>query len=282
MAWHLFRLGRWSFRHRRLVATAWVGLLVAMAVGAVTLSGTTSDTFELKGVESTKAFALIKERSPQATTDGATAQVVFRAPAGETLSSAANKKAVADALSTATTRDVATVVSPFDAGAVSKDGTVGYATITYSKPAVDLTAADTGALEDAKAQAGDTGLVVAVGGDALSETAAAPTAELIGVAVAFIVLLITFGSLVAAGMPLLTAILGVGIGLTGITTLTGFVAAGLGHPGPRHHARAGRRHRLRAVHHVALPARSQERSPTGGSRRASRSAPRALRWSSPA
>jgi len=223
MAWHLFRLGRWSFRHRRLVATAWVGLLVAMAVGAVTLSGTTSDTFELNGVESTKAFALIKERSPQATTDGATAQVVFRAPAGETLSSAANKKAVADALSTATTRDVATVVSPFDAGAVSKDGTVGYATITYSKPAVDLTAADTGALEDAKAQAGDTGLVVAVGGDALSETAAAPTAELIGVAVAFIVLIITFGSLVAAGMPLLTAILGVGIGLTGITTLTGFV-----------------------------------------------------------
>jgi len=223
MAWHLFRLGRWSFRHRRLVATAWVGLLVAMAVGAVTLSGTTSDTFELKGVESTKAFALIKERSPQATTDGATAQVVFGAPAGETLSSAANKKAVADALSTATTRDVATVVSPFDAGAVSKDGTVGYATITYSKPAVDLTAADTGALEDAKAQAGDTGLVVAVGGDALSETAAAPTAELIGVAVAFIVLIITFGSLVAAGMPLLTAILGVGIGLTGITTLTGFV-----------------------------------------------------------
>ena len=223
MAWHLFRLGRWSFRHRRLVATAWVGLLVAMAVGAVTLSGTTSDTFELKGVESTKAFALIKERSPQATTDGATAQVVFKAPAGETLSSAANKKAVADALSTATTRDVVTVVSPFAAGAVSKDGTVGYATITYSKPAVDLTAADTGALEDAKAQAGDTGLVVAVGGDALSETAAAPTAELIGVAVAFIVLIITFGSLVAAGMPLLTAILGVGIGLTGITTLTGFV-----------------------------------------------------------
>ena len=223
MAWHLFRLGRWSFRHRRLVATAWVGLLVAMAVGAVTLSGTTSDTFELNGVESTKAFALIKERSPQATTDGATAQVVFEAPAGETLSSAANKKAVADALSTATTRDVVTVVSPFAAGAVSKDGTVGYATITYSKPAVDLTAADTGALEDAKAQAGDTGLVVAVGGDALSETAAAPTAELIGVAVAFIVLIITFGSLVAAGMPLLTAILGVGIGLTGITTLTGFV-----------------------------------------------------------
>jgi len=223
MAWHLFRLGRWSFRHRRLVATAWVGLLVAMAVGAVTLSGTTSDTFELKGVESTKAFALIKERSPQATTDGATAQVVFKAPAGETLSSAANRKAVADALSTATTRDVVTVVSPFAAGAVSKDGTVGYATITYSKPAVDLTAADTGALEDAKAQAGDTGLVVAVGGDALSETAAAPTAELIGVAVAFIVLIITFGSLVAAGMPLLTAILGVGIGLTGITTLTGFV-----------------------------------------------------------
>ena len=56
---------------------------------------------------------------------------------------------------------------------------------------------------------------------------------MIGVVVALVVLLITFGSLVAAGMPLLTAILGVGIGITGITTLTGFVDLSLHHAGPR-------------------------------------------------
>ena len=50
--------------HRKLVARVWVGLLVLTAVGAVTLSGKTSDNFELSGVESTQAFDLIKERSP--------------------------------------------------------------------------------------------------------------------------------------------------------------------------------------------------------------------------
>jgi putative drug exporter of the RND superfamily len=223
MAWHLFRLGRWSFLHRKLVATAWVGLLLLTGIGAATLSGKTSDTFELGGVESTQAFDLIKERAPQASTDGATAQVVFSAPDGQTLSTPANKAAVDAALAAAKTADVASVASPFTAGTVSKDGTVGYGSISYAKPAVDLTAADRHALTAAKAQAEDAGLQVSIGGDALAEQAAAPTAELIGVVVAFFVLMITFGSLVAAGMPLLTALLGVGIGITGITTLTGFV-----------------------------------------------------------
>ena len=114
-----------------------------------------------------------------------------------------------------------------------------------------------------------------------SETAAAPTAELIGVAVAFIVLIITFGSLVAAGMPLLTAILGVGIGLTGITTLTGFVQLSSVTPalGTMLGLAVGidyalfimsrYQHEVRRVAHRRKP-------------RASQSAPRALRWSSPA
>jgi putative drug exporter of the RND superfamily len=223
MAWHLFRLGRWSFRHRRLVASVWVGLLLLMGVGAATLSGQTSDNFKLSGVESTQAFDLIKARTPQASTDGATAQVVFQAPRGQTIATAANKAAVKDALAVAKSEDVASMASPFTTGTVSKDGTVAYATISYSKQAVDLTSADKTALENAKAQATRAGLRVAIGGDALSETPAASSAEAIGVVVAFFVLLITFGSLVAAGMPLLTAVLGIGIGITAITTLSGFV-----------------------------------------------------------
>lgn len=223
MAWHLFRLGRWSYRHRKLVASTWVGLLLVMAVGAVTLSGKTSDNFEMSGVESTQAFDLIEQRTPQASTDGASAQMVFQAAAGQQLTSDANKREVARALSVVKTTHVVSVASPFTSGAVSEDGTVGYATVSYSQPAVDLGAADKDALEKAKAQAEAAGLRVAIGGDALAETPAASSAEAIGIVVAFFVLLVTFGSLVAAGMPLLTAVLGVGIGLTGITTLSGFV-----------------------------------------------------------
>jgi RND superfamily putative drug exporter len=74
-----------------------------------------------------------------------------------------------------------------------------------------------------KDAAQESGIAVAIGGDAIAPEAHPPTAELIGIGVALIVLAITFGSLVAAGMPLLTALLGVGIGVTAITTLSGFV-----------------------------------------------------------
>ena len=223
MAWRLFQLGRWSFLHRRLVAGIWVALLLLTGVGAATLSGKTTDSFTLPGLESTKAFALIKERSPQASADGATAQVVFKAPTGEKVTSAANTKAIAAALATARTKDVSAVAAPAAGGSISANGKVGYATISYTKQAVELTATDRHALETAKSDAQHAGLEVAIGGDALQAGPAGNSSEAIGIVIALFVLLITFGSLIAAGMPLLTAILGVGIGITGITTLTGFV-----------------------------------------------------------
>lgn len=223
MAWQLFRLGRWSFVHRRLVASVWVLLLVLLGVGAATLAGETSDKFELRGIESTQAFDLIKERSPQASPDGATARVVFEAPAGESLTSGANRRAVSEAVAALTTPHASSVADPFTSGAVSPDGRVAYATVGYRQQAVDLATADKDGLEKAERTAEAAGLTVAVGGDALQATAAPPTAEIIGVVVAFMVLALTFGSLVAAGMPLLTAIVGVGVGALSITLLTGFV-----------------------------------------------------------
>ena len=83
MAWNLYQLGRWCFRHRGRVVAGWLALLVLGGVGAATLSGKTNDNFELPGTESSQAFDLIKERTPQAAADGATARVVFQAPEGE-------------------------------------------------------------------------------------------------------------------------------------------------------------------------------------------------------
>lgn len=226
MAWHLFRLGRWAFLHRRLVALAWLAIFAATIVGMLTLSKQTTDSFELSGIESTEAFQLIEQRSPDATPDGASAQLVFEAPAGEQLGSSANRKVIADALEAATTTHVDSVADPFAVGTVSKDGTVAYATIDYTVPATDLTAADREGLAAAKDAAHDAGLQAVVGGDAAEEEGGPPLAELLGIAVAFFVLTITFGSLVAAGMSLITAIIGVGIGVAGIGTLSGFVELG--------------------------------------------------------
>lgn len=222
MAWQLFRLGRWSFVHRRVVAAVWVALLAVLAVGAATLSGKTSEKFELPGIESTQAFELIEERSPQAKPDGATARVVFEAPAGRSLTEPGYRSAITAALRGLTTENVQSVTDPVTGGTISEDGRVGYAAIGYSKTSNELLDSDRTALENAAHTAQDAGLHVAIGGDALTEFEM-PLAEVIGVAVALVVLAITFGSLVAAGMPLLTALTGVGIGMLAITTLTGFV-----------------------------------------------------------
>ncbi|MFI7026138.1 MMPL family transporter [Micromonospora sp. NPDC049900] len=223
MAWHLFRLGRWSFRRRWTVAGIWALLLLTVALGATTLSGKTNDSFELSGIESTQAFDLIRERAPEAVPNGATARVVFQAPDGETLADPANQQAVADSLAALRTENVRSVVDPFEAGAVSADGRTGFASVSYARSAVDLTTSDREALEAARDVAERAGLTATVGGDVLGVEIGGAIAELIGIAIAFVVLALTLGSLVAAGMPLLTALVGVGIGAASIAALTGFV-----------------------------------------------------------
>jgi RND superfamily putative drug exporter len=225
MAWQLYRLGRWSFRHRGIVVSFWIGLLLLMGLASATLSGKTSDQFSLPGIESTKAFDLIQERT-QTAADGATARLVFQAPAGGKLTDAANQSAVNDALAAVDSKNVQTPAEQRVLAQTSEDGTIGYASIQYSKPSIELTDADRTALEDAAAGAEKAGLEVAIGGDALQEIPETGATEGLGVLVAIVVLIITFGSLLVAGMPLLTALIGVGIGVTSITTLTGFVDLG--------------------------------------------------------
>jgi putative drug exporter of the RND superfamily len=224
MATFLYRLGRFSFRRRRLVVAAWLMLLVAAGLGAATLSGTTTDSFTIPGSSSQQAIDQLARKFPQAAAGGATARVVFAAPKGHTLSDFPNRAAVEGvAAELKMAPQVANVTDPFTAGGLSRSGTIGYSQVTYRVAAAGLSPAARQALLDAVAQGRQVGLTVQVGGDALRAPAESGATELIGVAVAALVLLITFGSLVAAGLPLLTAIIGIGIAISSITTLTGFM-----------------------------------------------------------
>ncbi len=221
MASYLYTIGRWCFRNRFRVIAAWVAALVLGGLGAATLAGQTSGSFDLPDTESSQAFELIKERAPDAATDGSVARVVISAPDGEVLTGDA--KTISAALGEAATAHVAALADPFTSGTISADGTTAYAVISYDRAAPDLTDADEAAVSSTVDTLEAEGYAVVVGGDAFTVTEVAVTAELIGIAVAFVVLAITFGSLVAAGMPLLTAVIGVGIGILGVTTVSGFV-----------------------------------------------------------
>ncbi|KND44496.1 MMPL family transporter [Streptomyces stelliscabiei] len=221
MATFLYKLGRLAFRRRHFVALIWVALLTLAGVGAASAPAAGSSSFSIPGTEAQKAFDLLEQRYPGMSADGATARVVFKAPKGEKMTDAANKAAVEKTVGElGDGSEVVSVSDPFTTRAVSQDGTVAYASVTYKVPAMELKDSSKEALETTAHKAQAAGLTVEMGGDALQpEPETAATGEIIGLALAAVVLVITLGSLVAAGLPLLTAIIGVGIGVSTITAL---------------------------------------------------------------
>ncbi|AEY89908.1 MMPL family transporter [Streptomyces olivaceoviridis] len=220
MATFLYKLGRLAFRRRHFVALIWVALLTLAGVGAASAPAAGNTSFSIPGTEAQKAFDLLEQRFPGMSADGATARVVFKAPKGEKMTDAVNKATVEKTVTQLRSgSEVASVADPYTGHAVSKNGTIAYASVKYEVSGMELADSSKDALTDAAQDARDAGLTVEIGGDALSATPETGSSEIIGIAVAAVVLVITFGSLLAAGFPLLTAIIGVGIGVSAITAL---------------------------------------------------------------
>ncbi|MET8448754.1 MMPL family transporter [Streptomyces sp. NPDC005209] len=220
MATFLYKLGRLAFRRRHFVALIWVALLTLAGVGAASAPAAGNSSFSVPGTESQKAFDLLEQRFPGTTADGATARVVFKAPSGEKMTAAANKKIVKKTVAELKDgSEVALVDDPYKTGAVSKDGTVAYASVRYKVSGMELKDSTRDALKEAAQDARGAGLTVEVGGDALTAAPETGATEVIGIAIAAVVLVITFGSLLAAGLPLVTALIGVGIGVSTIAAL---------------------------------------------------------------
>ncbi|WP_029432586.1 MMPL family transporter [Blastococcus sp. URHD0036] len=222
MAVLLSRLGAFSHRHRLPVVLVWLAVLVGGGVGAVTLSGETASSFSIPGQESTTALERIDEEFGSAA-GGATARVVFASPDGGVLDPAAVQGVVGEL---AELPGVAAATNPFDPanpGVNSAQPTIAYSTVVFDAQRGEVPAAQQDALLAAVEEADSADLTVEVGGEAVQAPPhVGGPAEVIGVVVALVVLAVTFGSLLVAGMNLLTAVVGVGIGVMGVTIATGF------------------------------------------------------------
>ncbi|MGY1844473.1 MMPL family transporter [Modestobacter sp. SYSU DS0875] len=219
----LYRLGRAAYRHRALFTAAWVAVLGAVVALFLTVGGEFDDEFTIPGSESQTALNQLREVSPAAA--GAGADLVFIAPDGATVVDPQYARAIGEAVAAAgQVDDVAAVQDPFTTQAISPDGRAALASVQYSVEAMELADDALEELQQAAAPAVEAGLEVEVGGGAFNAGAVTVgPLELIGVAVAVLVLVITFGSLLAAGMNLLVALVGVGIGLTGLLALSGVI-----------------------------------------------------------
>jgi putative drug exporter of the RND superfamily len=216
MATLLARLGRASYRHRGLVSVAWLAILGAVVTLLLTVGGSFDDEFTIPGSESQEALDQLDQASPG--TAGISAQIVFVAPDGSTVADPANAAAIQQVVAAAgRAPQVASVVSPFDSSAISPDGRAALATVQYDVAHEDLAPDSLDALTETTDAAEDAGFEVAVGGNAFGTTGVTIGAtEFVGVAVAVAVLALTFGSLLAAGMNLLTALVGIAVGMGGL------------------------------------------------------------------
>ncbi|MCX4692855.1 MMPL family transporter [Streptomyces sp. NBC_01408] len=230
MATFLYRLGRGAFRRRRLVALIWVALLFVAGFGAASASAPTSGSFSIPGTEAQKAFDLLDKKFPGMAADGATARIVIKAPAGAKVTDPGTKtqveKIVEDLKSGPGKDQISSVADPYQAQAVSQDGSTAFISTKYKVSGMELTDQTREALKDSGKEAQAQGLTVEIGGDALMAAPETGSGEIIGILVAAIVLVITFGSLIAAGLPLLTAVIGVGIGVSSITALANVLDLG--------------------------------------------------------
>ncbi|WP_318200265.1 MMPL family transporter [Streptomyces sp. SCL15-4] len=219
MATFLCRLGRFSFRRRRPVALLWVVLLVGAGVLAGRAPAAPPNDFSMPGTEAQQAYDLLEQDFPELKADGATARVVFRAEDGK-VTDPQTRRAIGETVrALGDDPQVARVTDPFTTHSVSKDGSTAYAQVSYEVSASKLEDGSRTALRDTVERAASPELSVEAGGNAVEAKGAGHSSEAAGLAVAAVVLVLTFGSLLAAGLPLLTAVLGVGFGALVIRVL---------------------------------------------------------------
>jgi RND superfamily putative drug exporter len=224
----LDHLGRRAVRHR------WwfIGMWIAAAVGVVALAGSLdsqfSDNFRIPDAQSQQALDLLQKDFPNAAGDNAL--VVFEAPAGITSSS------VEPAISTSVAAlgkipHVTSVTNPYGQFAhafISKDGQIAVVTVQFDTKAQNLPRDVFDALEVAAAPAARAGIEVAYGGAVVDYADQPPSgnADLVGLLAAVVILLFAFGSVVAMGLPILTALFGLGVGISIVHVVASFTEIG--------------------------------------------------------
>jgi putative drug exporter of the RND superfamily len=216
------RWGRFTYHYRGRVLIGWVLSMAAIAAIAITFGGEFKDGITLPGTESQRALALLKTRFPSQAGDSAT--LVIKADAGVD-SPAAHQQILALIADAAAIPEVASVVSPYDnPAAISADRTIAYATVMYDKKADQVADENATALLDLGDRLSAPGLRIEVGGPvaALAETVEPSTTEFIGIGAAMIILLIAFGSIVAMGLPIVSALVGLLTGILGIMLASRF------------------------------------------------------------
>ncbi|MGC1166975.1 MAG: MMPL family transporter [Solirubrobacterales bacterium] len=210
----------WCTGHRKTVIIGWIVALVGFGMLSSSAGSDFSEEFKLPASDSQEAFDLLEQKFPSQS--GETAQIVYKAESGV---ESGPVKAKMEAVFTKVEKapHVSEVASPYEgggAGAVSKDGKIAYATVQFDVTSEKLEKGEVADVVTAAEDAAGDGLQVALGGQPIIENRAEEEEDIsgmVGLLAAIVVLLLTFGSVVAMGLPIITALFALGVGMSFIT-----------------------------------------------------------------
>jgi RND superfamily putative drug exporter len=221
-------LGRRAVRHRWWFIGVWIVAAVGIVLLAASLDGQFSDNFTIPGAQSQQALDLLEKDFPQAAGDNAL--VVFETPDGMS-SSSVETPVSASVVALGKIPNVTSVTDPYGpegSAFISKNGDIAVVTVQFKLKAQNLQKDVFTQIEDATKPATSTGIKVAYGGAVVdyADQPPAGNADLIGLLAAVVILLFAFGSVVAMGLPILTALFGLGVGISIVHVIASFTDIG--------------------------------------------------------
>jgi RND superfamily putative drug exporter len=214
------RFATWITGHRKTVIIGWIVALIVAGMAAGSVGADFTEEFKLPNSDSKKALDLLENRFPAQA--GEAAQIVFASDEGVE-SPAVERKMDAVFAKVAKFPHVSEVANPYEGGgaaAISKDGKVAYATIQFDVTNDKIDKDKTKEMIATAQGAAAGGLQVELGGQVISEATqeeGEDTSFLVGLLAAAVILLLTFGSVVAMGLPIVTALFALGVGISIIT-----------------------------------------------------------------
>jgi putative drug exporter of the RND superfamily len=221
MSTYLYRLARFAFRQRRLVLAVWLAAAIAAIAIAQASGGKTNDNFTIPGTEAQNAADVLSARLPAFS--GGQSTIVFATSSGTAkVTDPAARAAIETALNKIkSVPQVSAVADPFHSHLISQNGKVALGQVQWSAKAANVKDASLNAVKDAMKPVQADGVQVEYNGSVYPgwRTVISEVPELIGLIIAFGILMITFGAFAAAGMPILSAIIGVVTTLMGITAI---------------------------------------------------------------
>ncbi|WP_091230542.1 efflux RND transporter permease subunit [Microbacterium sp. 3J1] len=225
----LSSLGRWSYRHPWRVLVSWLLALGIAGAGALVLGAGTDNSFSIPGTESQAGLEQLNRSFPQVS--GTSAQIIVVAADGDSLTDDEYREPIEAAVDDIVDLDdsVLSATSPYDetvSGMINEDDTAGIVRLQFDGQSTDVpeeTRDDLRAVVADLAEDLPDGSQTSLGGELFATSIPGVTlTEAVGLLIALLVLIVTFRSFVVAGLPLLTAVLGVGISMAGIFAATAF------------------------------------------------------------